>query len=372
MKRRPRPILLTILLCSVLFSMMNSCQKDKTEIFYKKWTVSEPIFTAGSRGTFDAVAVKNPSIVYYKDKYHLFYTAKSEIHTNGQSRYSISCAYASAASFEKLNTAERFNIDSITGDMIIAPQIFYFEPQKRWFIIAHTKEIEANSSHLAPIYLTNPNIENVNGWSEITKIQTAKSDDSFWIDFWVICDDKNAYMFYSDQKGSVFRLECPLNTFPEGFSKSKPELALHVNHMNEKKAWKMFEEVHIYYVKKENKYLALLEGAYKHPAKKGDVDARNRFIFGMTADSLNGKWERIEKGKNEFLADAANVFLENGDRMLYTQVSHPELIRSGYNQKLEIEDYNFTMLFQTFDGSIFPDTYNYNELPWELLLMKNF
>ena len=370
--KNAKSILLTISLCVVLMSMTFSCRTDKTDFNQNKWTISEPILTAGVKGTFDDVAVKDPSIVYYNNKYHLFYTAKSKIRIDGKERYSISCAYTSAETLENINKTERFNIDSIVGDMVIAPQVFYFEPQKLWYIIAHTKVIEGNKSRLMPIYITNPDIENVNGWSEITKIKTARSEYSFWIDFWVIADDKNAHMFYSDQKGSVWRLECPLNTFPEGFSKSKPELALFVNHIKEDKAWKMFEAVHIYRVKKENKYLAFLEGAYKHPSKEDDVDARSRFIFGMTADSLNGEWERLEKDQNIFLADAANLYSKNEKTTQYTQVSHPELIRSGYNQKLEIEDYNFTMLFQTFDGSHFTDTYKYDELPWKLILMKNY
>ncbi|NOR75737.1 MAG: hypothetical protein GQ525_11325 [Draconibacterium sp.] len=370
--KRAKTILQTILLCGLLTIIIISCETNKTELANNKWTISEPILTAGSQGTFDDVAVKDPSIVYYKNKYHLFYTAKSEMQIDGKSRYSISCAYTSAETLENINNAERFNIDSIVGDMVIAPQVFYFEPQKLWYIIAHTKVIVENKSRLMPIYLTNPNIENVHGWSEITMIKTARSEYSFWIDFWVICDDKNAHMFYSDQKGSVWRLECPLNSFPEGFSKSKPELALYVNHIDEEISWKMFEAVHIYHVKKENKYLAFLEGAYKHPANENDVDARSRFIFGMTADSLNGEWKRLEKEQNIFLANAVNMYSENGKATQYTQVSHPELIRYGYNQKLEIEDYNFTMLFQTFDGSRFTDTYKYDELPWELILMKNY
>ena len=356
-------------------SMPNNEQSsyiNNGDIQYNKWNLSGPIFTARHDHSLDNVAVKDPSIVYYQARYHLFYTAKSMTIKDNKARYSISCAYASAETLDKLNHAKRYSIDSIVGTVIIAPQIFYFEPQKLWYLIAHTPKVVSNLSTLTPIYLTNPNIEDVNGWSEAKEIQTGRIDDKFWIDFWVICDDENAYMFYSDQKGAVLRLECPLNTFPEGFSNSKPELALYVNYMNEDIAWKMFEAVHIYYVKKENKYLALLEGAYKHPARKGDVDARSRFIFGMIADSLNGKWERIEVEKNEFLAEAKNLFFEDGGRMHYTQVSHPELIRSGYDQKLEIEDYNLTMLFQTFDGSGIPDTYNYNELPWELVLMKIF
>jgi len=92
----------------------------------------------------------------------------------------------------------------------------------------------------------------------------------------------------------------------------------------------------------------------------------------MTADSLGGAWSRVESGEDEFLADAANLYNPDGSKSTYTQISHPELIRSGYDQYLEIDDYNLTLLFQSFDGSSVPDSYHYNELPWELVLTKNF
>lgn len=352
--------------------VVQSCSVAPDEIEYKEWNYSGPVFTAREGHSLDNIAVKDPSIVFFKEKYHLFYTAKSKIETGDSAYFSISCAYANASTLEDLDNAERFSIDSVVGRVIIAPQVFYFEPHNLWYLIAHTTKIEGNLSALKPVFLTNNNIENVKGWSEAKEIETGKTDDSFWIDFWVICDDQSAYLFYSDQKGSVLRLNCPLNTFPEGFSRSKPEIALSQQDINNSISWRMLEAAHIYHVKKENNYLALLEGAYNHPSGEGEVDSRNRFIFGMTADSLNGKWKRIENDNKEFLAEAKNLFLEDGRKTDYTQVSHSELIRSGYNQKLEIEDYKLRMLFQTFDGSIIPDSYNYNELPWELALMKNY
>ena len=308
------------LLLGITILLLNGCNGD---IQYDRWNVSAPFFSARIDHSLDNVAVKDPSIVYYQGKYHLFYTAKSKTNSGNKTRFRTGCAYASAGTLDKLNDAKRINI------------------------------------------------ENVYGWSEAKEINTGKSDDGFWIDFWVICNEHHAYLFYSGQNGSLFRLDCPLNTFPEGFSKSQPKIALSQQDADNSGSWKMFEAAHIYYVKKENRYLALLEGAYQHPVRTGDVDSRNRFIFGMTADSLNGKWERIEFEKDEFLAEAKNLFSEDGSRSHYTQVSHPELIRSGFNQKLEIENFDLTMVFQSFDGSEIPDSYHYNELPWELALMKN-
>lgn len=337
------------------------------KIQYKKWITSKPLFTARPDNPFDNVAVKDPSIVYYNGNYHLFYTAKSAKKTENYEKYEIATGYASASTLEELNDAKRYSIDSIVGSNVVAPQIFYFEPQKLWYLIAHTW-VKGNHRYLEPIYMTNPNIEDVNGWSEAKILATNKSIKEFWIDFWVICDNKDAYLFYANQKGSVLHMKTSLENFPNGFKKSEEKISLTEKGNKDGVNWRMFEAVHIYYVKKEKKYIALLEGAYG----VGHIDSRTRFIFAMTADSLNGKWTRIENSKNEFLADAHNVYNEDGSKSQLTQVSHPELIRAGYNQKLEIEDFKLKLLYQSFDGSKFSDKYDYNELPYKILLMKNY
>ena len=88
------------------------------------------------------------------------------------------------------------------------------------------------------------------------------------------------------------------------------------------------------------------------------ADARKRFIIGMVADRLEGPWERITDTNDDFFGHAINLFNEDGSKSSLTQVSHPELIRSGYDQKLEIESFDIDMLFQSFDGSVWPDSYN--------------
>lgn len=99
---------------------------------------------------------------------------------------------------------------------------------------------------------------------------------------------------------------------------------------------------------------------------------RNRFLFAMVAEKLEGPWFRLEPEMNEFLGNPSNLYNRDGRRSVYDQVSHPELIRSGYNQNLVIDDYNLDLLFQAFDAdSIGPD-YDYNHLPWKLILMKNY
>ncbi len=338
---------------------------------YKNWKVSKPILKKGGKEAFDNVAVKDPSIVFFDGKYHVFYTSKKETQTVKGVVFGMGCGYVTAESLEKLADAKRYNLSKILDTNIIAPQVFYFEPQKLWYLIAHRLNTGRKPS-LIPIYLTNPDINNLHGWSKSQDIHTGKSNDDFWIDFWIICDDEKAHLFYPDQLGSVLRMECPLENFPKGFVDSKEQTALTVKGENEIGKWIMFEAEHVYKAKKQNLFLILLECGYLIRVKSPCADSRNRFMIAMVADKLEGPWRRVENSENEFFAEAKNLFNEDGTKSNYSQVSHPELIRSGYDQKLEIDDLdNIKMLFQSFDSSETPDSYDYNELPWEMAVMGN-
>ena len=58
----------------------------------------------------------------------------------------------------------------------------------------------------------------------------------------------------------------------------------------------------------------------------------------------------MESDQNDFAGDPKYLFNADGSRSKYDQVSHFELIRSGYDQKLEIENFKLNLLFQAFDA----------------------
>ncbi len=67
-------------------------------------------------------------------------------------------------------------------------------------------------------------------------------------------------------------------------------------------------------------------------------------------------------GAPELLIDAA------GKSGPYHQVSHPEAIRAGFDERLEIETDEPDLLLQGFDATFIDATYDYDFLPWELAL----
>jgi hypothetical protein len=250
--------------------------------------------------------------------------------------------------------------------------VFYFAPQKLWYLIGHRDTEAGRLYKLEPIYSTNPDIENVAGWSKPKVLETKRRDrDVFWIDFWVICDERKAHLFYADHTDALWRMETPLSEFPHGFANATEELAIKAAGKNATDAWTFHEASHIYRVRETGQYLAVLEGTYAHPTRRKYWDSRNRFLFAMVADRLEGPWRRVEADEGEFLGEARWLFDTNGKRMKLGQVSHPELIRAGNDQRMEIEDFRLRMIFQAFDASSTPDDYDYHKLPWEIYIMRN-
>lgn len=361
------------------FLSITGCDSSRiAQVDYDRWTVSEPILQAGPKGTFDDVAVKDPTIVFYNGQYHLFYTSKYTTETARQLKAEgvpvppmrAGTVYVSAPTLEELKDARRHNLSKIVNEVVIAPQVFYFKPQNLWYIIAH--RVIPGSRVLVPIYLTNPQIEDVYGWSRPKDIRSGRPDGGFWIDFWVICDEFNAHLFYSDQKGSVLRMQCPIEDFPLGLADAEEHIAATQTGEDDFAPWAMFEAAHIYRVQDSHNYFMIAEGAYWDENRNRYFDARYRFMIGLVADRLEGPWRRIEKNDDTYFSHADNLYYQDGRKSAYTQISHPELIRAGYNQRLEIKDFNIRMIFQSFDGSRIPENYIYDDLPWELAVMQNY
>lgn len=362
---------LSLLIAPLLLATATTSRADDNacKIPYKQWTVSQPVFTAGAPGSFDEVAVKDPTFVQYNGAWHMFYTSKPCV---GSDKYKTALGYATAPTLEALRDAKHIEMRDTLGGSMIAPQVFWFAPQKLWYLIGHIQ----NGRNLQPVYSTNTDITNVGGWTKIRELKTARRGKGMWIDFWVICDDTKAHLFYADHTDKLYRMECPIAEFPHGLANSGESLAIQASDKDKNGQWNFHEAAHIYRVKSDGKYLAILEGGYSHPMRKNIMnarDARNRFMLAYVADRLEGPWRRVESHANDFLGDAANLYNPDRTRCTrYTQVSHPEIIRAGHDHRLEIEDYKLTILFQAFDGKKIPDNADYNALPWELALMRNY
>ncbi len=291
-----------------------------------KWEAGDPIFFHGPSGSFDEIAVKDPSIVFFEGIWHLFYTARS------QQEYTT--GYVSAKSLTDLQSAPRHELKMIRGKTRYgcAPQIFYYEPQNKWYLIFQNRD-----SNYQPAFSTTGTISDPESWSK-PKPLIVKDSPEKWIDFWVICDDSQAYLFYTQAHKRVIVRSTSLDSFPGGWSESKMVFD------------DVHEAVHIYKVKDKEEY---------HMIYELNNDGMRSFGKAIAKD-LNGPWKRIT---DRYVTGTQLKYIEKSS--IWTEMaSHGEAVRSGYNEQMEYDPDECRWLIQ---GILKKDIkVSYSTLPWKL------
>lgn len=274
------------------------------------WKAEFPVLAPGPAGSFDETAVKDPSVVFVDGKWHVFYTAR------GRKEYSL--GYVAAKRLQDLKDAPRVQIISAYA---AAPEVFFFRPQGLWYLIYQT-----TASNYQPVYSTTKTIGDPKSWSA-PKPLVSKADKGKWIDFWVICDDTQAVLFYTRDQRDVVAMTTTLKDFPDGFGNAKTVFS------------GVHEAVHVY--RDRQKYDLIFE-------LRNDDGSRK---YGLAqADKLLGPW--------------------NTSPDWTVAASHGELLRTGIDQKLEADLHHARFLIQELPpGERGKD---YPELPWHLSLIKNY
>jgi hypothetical protein len=285
------------------------------------YRVDERCFLDGPSGSFDDIAVKDPSIVYYGGKWHLFYTGKDS------SMWRM--GYATATSIAGLNTATHTFMSSLNGgSYFCAPQVFWFEAKGKWYLIYQ--------SGLGATFSTNTDINNPSGW---TAGGSMGITDTGAVDFWCISDGNNVYIFYSPQNGSyvIKRRSTTVANFPYNWSADSNVCS------------NTFEAPHVYKNLADGKYYMMVEDL-------------GRYFELWTADTLNGSWTQIaekwaDKDKLVYYADHWT-----------DQVSHGEILRAGTDERMEISDIDHCeILIQGMPAGNYGD---YGNWPYDLGLIR--
>lgn len=322
----------------ILLLSFTSCSKNKVQnntpettnnakeeaIANPTWYAEARCFLDGASGAFDDLAVKDPSIVYSGGRYHLFYTGRDK-GTGGSWRM----GYANATSIAGLKTAGRTYMNALNaGSYFCAPQVFWFPVKGKWFLIYQ--------SGLGASFATSTDVGNPALW-------TANRAMGFTdgIDFWCIADNSYVYCFYSAQDGSrtIKRRRTTIANFP--YNWEAPTVV----------ATSTFEAPHVYRSKSDGKYYMIVE----------DI---NRYQELWTASTLGGSWTKV----SEQWASISNLrFLaENWTG----QVSHVEAIRSGVDDKMEIDNIDrCQLLIQGVPNGSYGD---YANIPYDLGIIRNY
>jgi hypothetical protein len=314
-----------------------------------KWT-STGVLVTPKNDSRQIAGVKDPSIIFYKGHYHVF---ASSARAEG---YNL--LYFNFTDIAKANEAPFYYLDQAplgTGYRA-APQVFYFAPQKLWYLIYQNDNAA---------YSTNPDISNPAGWTApkvffpngtpaLIADGLVTPQQGYWVDMWVICDEKNCHLFSHDDNGRLYRSQTTLAQFPNGMG--GPVIAL-----SEPRKEDLFEASNVYHLEKEL-YLLLVEciGA-------GESGGGVRYFRSWTAKDLAGNWTALADTQENPFMGAANVKFPPGQNWTIS-ISHGEMIRNEVDQNLRLGPCGtWRFLYQGINPA--PTNVSYNALPWDLGLL---
>ncbi|WP_326613913.1 non-reducing end alpha-L-arabinofuranosidase family hydrolase [Streptomyces scopuliridis] len=304
------------------------------------WSSSGALIAPKPDSTHNIAGIKDPSVVHYNGKYHVFASTASA------SGYNL--VYLSFSDWSQAGSATHHYLDrsAIGTGYRAAPQVFYYAPQGLWYLVYQT----GNAS-----FSTNPDISNPNGWSAPRNFYSSMPDiirqnigNGYWVDMWVICDSANCYLFSSDDNGHLYRSQTTVSQFPNGFTNT-------VIAAQDANRYALFEAANVYKVQGSDQYLLVVEAI--------GSDGR-RYFRSWTAGSLGGSWTALAASESNPFARANNVTFPAGS---WTRdVSHGEMIRAGYDQTLTIPACKLQYVYQGLNPGASGD---YNTLPWRLGLL---
>jgi hypothetical protein len=301
------------------------------------WIANGPLITAPAGS--DWHSVKDPSVVHFDGNWHLFCTLRG-------SKRSHATGYFRFKEWSDAAKAELHVLPNHDG-FFCAPQVFYFTPRKEWFLICQASSPDWKPNY-QPAFATNKDISDAKGWSKLRPIwDSATPKVKAWLDFWVICDDAKAHLFYTSLDGKMWRAETPIAKFPHGWS--EPIVALEGD---------IFEASHTYKSKGTDKYITVVEAQNGHGW---------RYYKSYVAEKLDGKWIPLAAQKDQAFASMRNV-KQSGTKWT-DAISHGELIRTGHDEKLEVDGDKPQFLIQ---GVLDKDRVGkkYGDIPWRLGLLE--
>ncbi len=302
------------------------------------WMVSPPLIAPLQRPGEQIYSVKDPTIVRYKDRWHLFCTIRG-------SERSHQIEYICFNDWSSVEKAER-HILKLSDEYFCAPQVFYFTPHKSWYLIYQVID-KTRKPALQPACSKSPDLADPNSWTRPELLFSAQPQNvNGWIDFWVICDADRAHLFFTSLDGRMWRSETKLADFPHGWG--KPNVVLQGD---------IFEASHTYRLKGLDKYLTIVEA---------QAEGR-RYYKAYLAGTLDGTWSPLADTRDKPFASPVNA--RDAGEHWTDSFSHGELLRDGVDQTLTVDPAAIRLLFQGVSdqdkaGKV------YGQIPWRLGILS--
>lgn len=279
------------------------------------WRSSGPLLAPRTVDGREITSLKDPSVVRAEDRWHVFATVAFADDTP------LGIGYFGFEDWTDASDTEPVLLDRVEGlsGYHAAPQVFHFAPQETWYLVYQSPQ---------PQYSTTRTLGDPLSWSAPTNFFPADTSLDGWVDFWVVCDSEDCFLFFTDHAGALYRSRTPVDDFPAGMS--EPELAL-----QEAEAFELFEGVAVYAVADDDRFLALVQA-------RGGSDAQ--YYKAYVATSLAGTWSPLRATWNDPFASNTNVTFD-GDAWT-RDVGQGELLRLGNDATMTVDPCRMQLLHQ--------------------------
>ncbi len=300
------------------------------------WRASPPLLGPVPDGADPQVSIKDPTFVRHDGRWHLFATRRFK---SGR----VDIEYCNFRDWSEAAQAPRHGLglhDQYHG----APQVFFFTPHRRWYLIYQLAD-EKRKPAFGPFFSTTTNLAEPGSWTRPAPLVTNAPENPKWLDFWVVCDDTTAHLFYTSLDGRMWRRQTRKADFPGGWS--APVLALEAD---------IFEASHTYRLKGMPRYLTVIEA-------QGEG---RRYYKAYLADRLEGPWRGLADTIQQPFAGLANLRQE---QTWTANISHGELVRAGVDEYLDVDPADLRFVFQGASDAEYRGN-NYGQIPWRLGMLE--
>lgn len=296
------------------------------------WTSSGPLIQPQG----DAVSLKDPTVVWDDDSWIVYATADLD--------GGLSMTQLRFGDWDQADAATQTLVSS-NPELIgykAAPQLFYFSPQDRWYLVYQTPD---------PTYSTSGDPSDVMSWNAPTPFMPMPSmitdTDASAIDYWVICDDTDCYMFFSADNGVLYRARTTKDAFPAGFE-GTTEIVMQDEPFN------IYDASNVYKLAGTDQYLLLVSAI-----------GEGRYFQSWTSDRLDGDWTPLADTETNAFISINNV---TGADWTHWGFSHGEMLRTNPDETMTIDPCDMQYLYSGLtygEGDPPPEYYSFGLLTLE-------
>jgi hypothetical protein len=294
-----------------------------------KWTSSGPLASPKSPPGQNFVSLKDFTAVRWNNLYHVFATVFD------QSVSGWNMVYFNFSDWPEADAADQFYMQNSPTMGGVAPQIFYFTPKKKWVLVYQW----------GASFSTTDDLGQPTTWSPKANLLTGGPQGA--LDFTVICNSDNCYLFFAGDNGNIYQSKMPIDQFPSAFNGYKVLLS-------DTQA-KLFEAPEVYSVAGTNDYLLIVEA----------MGGGGRYFRSFKATDLEGPWMPLADTEQEPFAGKANVDFQGN--AWTNDISHGDIVRTDPSETLPINACNIQFVYQGFDKTV--QGSDYNLIPYRMALL---